>query len=165
MAIEDPGKPVRIAAEIREELRKLDHLFAEWRGVDPELQATSLLLRGKGSILHDFYCGAERIFRRIAEDLNGGIPAGEPWHRDLLIDMKLDLPGLRPAVISEESFRLLADFLDFRHKFRNIYGFELDGEKLEAIETKFSDAHEKFKADMKNFLNFLANLSALPPAA
>ncbi len=165
MAIEDPGKLIRLAAEIGEELRKLDYLYAEWRGVDPELQATSLILRGKGSILHDFYCGVERIFKRIAEDLNGGIPSGDSWHRDLLIDMKLNLPGLRPAVISEDTFRLLADFLDFRHRFRNIYGFELDDKKLAAIEAKFSGALENFKADLKVFLNFLTDLSVLPPAA
>ncbi|MGH7494617.1 MAG: antitoxin [bacterium] len=162
MAIDDRSKITRIAAEIREELKKLDWLYAEWRGVDTDLETSSLILRGKGSIFHDFYCGVERIFRRIADDLNGGIPAGDSWHRDLLVDMKLDLPGLRPAVITEETFRVLADFLDFRHKFRNIYGFELDFEKLKVIEEKFSPAFEKIKTDISTFLRFLDNFSALP---
>ena len=165
MAVDDRDKSTRIAAEIREELKKLDWLYAEWRGVDPEMEASSLVLRGKGSIFHDFYCGAERIFRRIADDLNGGIPAGDAWHRDLLLDMKLELRGLRPAVLSEETFKLLADFLDFRHKFCNIYGFELDREKLKAIEEKFSLTLEKFRTDAEKFLQFLDGLSAfLPPA-
>ena len=79
--------------------------------------------------------------------------------------MKLDLPGLRPAVISEETFELLADFLDFRHRFRNIYGFELDEQKLEALEAKFSAALEKLKTEVNTFLNFLNTISVLPPQA
>lgn len=106
MAMADRGMMTRIAAGIREELKKLDWLYAEWQGVDLETGSTSLLLRGRQSIFHDFFCGVERIFRRIASDLNGGVPAGETGRRDLLVDMKLELPGLRPAVISDEAFKL-----------------------------------------------------------
>ena len=35
------------------------------------------LLRTKASFLADFYMGVERIFKIIAEELNGGTPKGE----------------------------------------------------------------------------------------
>lgn len=35
-----------------------------------------------------------------AEELNGGVPRSEQWHRQLLLDMTLDLPSVRPAVVS-----------------------------------------------------------------
>jgi hypothetical protein len=159
MAIETGDKFTRIAAEIREELKKLDALYAEWRGVDSDAGMPSLFLRGKASIFHDFYCGAERIFKKIAAELNGGVPAGESWHQELLNDMKLDLPKLRPSVISAETHKLLLDFLSFRHKFRNIYGFELEFEKVADVERKFSETHTKLKADLEAFLIFVDKLA------
>jgi hypothetical protein len=162
MAIEISKQFKRIAAELRDELRKIDRLYAEWRGVDPDTSTHSLILRGKASIFHDFYCGVERLFQRIANEINGGVPAGEFWHRELLNDMKLDLPGLRPPVISEETHKLLSDFLSFRHKFRNIYGFDLDFEKVAEVEAKFPEAHKKFKDDLETFLGFMDTLIAGP---
>ncbi|MDZ7290113.1 MAG: hypothetical protein ONB44_01675 [candidate division KSB1 bacterium] len=76
--------------------------------------------------------------------------------------MKLDIPGLQPPVISEETCKLLLDFLSFRHRFRNIYGFELDFEKVTEIETQFPEAYKKFSADIKDFLRFLDSLAAAP---
>ena len=164
MAVETGDKFTRIAVEIREELTKLDVLYAEWRGVDSDAGMPSLFLRGKASIFHDFYCGAERIFKKIAAELNGGVPAGESWHQELLNDMKLDLPRLRPAVISTETHKLLLDFLSFRHKFRNIYGFELELDKVADIERKFPKVHTEFKADLEKFLIFVDGLANITPA-
>jgi len=164
MAIETGDKFIRIAVEIREELMKLDVLYAEWRGVDSDAGMPSLFLRGKASIFHDFYCGAERIFKKIAAELNGGVPAGESWHQELLNDMKLDLPRLRPPVISAETHKLLLEFLSFRHKFRNIYGFELELDKIANIEGKFPEAHKRFKTDLVIFLDFLDKLAGVSPA-
>lgn len=62
MAIKPKEAMLRLAAEIRDELQKLDWLYAEWQGVDVEAGPHSLLMRGKASVFHDFYCGAERIF-------------------------------------------------------------------------------------------------------
>ncbi len=157
MALKHAERVKRVTLEIRDELKKLDRLYAEWQGVDPDDR--TIILRGKASIFHDFYSGAERIFKRIADEINGGIPAGDAWHRELLNDMRLDMPGLRPPVISEETYKLLFDFLSFRHKFRNLYGFDLEFEKIAEIEAKFPAAHQNFVADMQALLRFLDSLA------
>jgi hypothetical protein len=159
MAIDIRDRCKKLAAEIRDELRKLDLLYAEWQGVDSDSGSRSLIMRGKASMFHDFYCGVERIFKRVADDLNGGIPNGEFWHQLLLSQMKLDIPGLRPPIIAEETYKLLVDFLSFRHKFRNIYGFELELDKVADIERRFPEAHAKFKADLEAFLTFVDKLA------
>ncbi|HZX48260.1 MAG TPA: hypothetical protein VFF47_03470 [Nitrospirota bacterium] len=41
--------------------------------------------RAAGSILHDFYSGIEKIFRRIAAKIDRDIPSDEDWHTELLI--------------------------------------------------------------------------------
>jgi hypothetical protein len=52
----------------------------------------------------------------------------------------------------------LNEFLDFRHKFRHIYGFDLDFKKLEDLERIYPEAHKKFGEDIERFIVFLEGL-------
>ena len=85
----------RLIVEIENEL---DHLAAlrEEAAAAPRDDMT-YGLRARGSILHDFYSGIERVFRRIADEVDGGVPQGEQWHRQLVTDMTLEIPGVRPG--------------------------------------------------------------------
>lgn len=56
-------------------------------------------LGGVVGTLHDFYGTGETIFKRIAVELDGELPAGGDRHVRLLRDMMLPLPESRPAVI------------------------------------------------------------------
>jgi len=46
----------------------------------------------------------------------------------------------------------------------NIYGFELEFDKLENVENKFPEAHKRFKAELAIFLDFLDKLAGASPA-
>ncbi|HBR17605.1 MAG TPA: hypothetical protein DD725_08380 [Deltaproteobacteria bacterium] len=149
----------RVVSEVKEELEKIDALILELdrhRSVRPE---NSFYLRAVASILHDFYCGAERIFIRIAEELNGGIPEGENWHIQLLKDMGLEIEKVRPSVISHDASKRLREYLEFRHRFRNIYGFELEWEKMKGLRERLPVVAEEFKKEMKQFLKFMQGIS------
>ena len=102
-------------------------------------------LRARGSILHDFYNGVERVFLRIARELNGGVPRGDQWHRDLVDDMTLEIPEVRPAVIDQDLARALGDFLRFRHLFRNVYGGVLDAERMASLEERLPETLAAFR--------------------
>jgi hypothetical protein len=52
-------------------------------------------------ILHSFYSGFENIFKRVAQDVDGGFRKTDSWHADLLENMVLPT-ALRPAVITEK---------------------------------------------------------------
>jgi len=133
--------------------------FTEWESHRMGDWLDSFFLRGKGSIFHDFYCGVERIFERTAGELNGGLPNGPAWHKILLDNMRLAIPGLRPAVVTTDTARLLGTFLDFRHKFRHIYGLGLEFEKLEELDQLYPQVHERFHVDIERFLEFLDTLA------
>ncbi len=47
--------------------------------------------------LHGFYTGVERIFQEIAREVDGGQPGGPDGHRDLLVQMSAEIPGIRFA--------------------------------------------------------------------
>ena len=43
----------------------------------------------------------------------------------------------------------------FRHVFRNIYGFELKGERIDYLSEKFDRVVERFNKEIKEFIVFL----------
>ena len=113
------------------------------------------LLRAKASFMADFYMGVEKIFKLIAEELNGGTPRGEGWHKRLLHTMSLEMKGLRPPVISKALYSDLLKFLGFRHVVRQEYGFQLDKGKLEELEKIFPGTWKRFSREIKKFCAFL----------
>jgi hypothetical protein len=143
----------RLAREIEAELANIERLRFELR--DAPSGDDTFSLRGRASVLHDFYTGVERIFIRIAEELDGGVPRGEQWHRQLLQDMSLELPEIRPAVISTETAERLGDYLRFRHVFRNVYGFVLDATRLKPLEENFNRAVDAFLTESRAFAGWL----------
>ena len=143
----------RLAAEIASELASLTLLEEQSTGA-PQGDDT-FSLRARGSILHDFYSGIERVFVRIAEELNGGVPQGEQWHRQLVKDMSLEIPEVRPAVIDEELARSLGDFRRFRHVFRNVYGFALEDQRMRPLEARLPAVLAAFRRQVGEFLAWI----------
>ena len=157
-----PAEPeerfVRLAAGIRHRRRQIAKVVDEARQAlaDFSHEAPPLReLRGIGAILHDFYTGIEHIFETIAPELNGGRPAGDAWHRELLTDMTLDLPRVRPPLLREETAHALDEFLRFRHLFRNVYGFELEWPRVRTLLAALPRAWSSVEADLERFLAFL----------
>ena len=102
-----------------------------------------------------FYNCCERIFRRIISDINGGFVRDESWHKALLYRMTIEIKGIRPKVISEDLAAELDDYLSFRHVFRNIYGFELKGERLDRLVDKFARVSINFGNQIDAFLKMM----------
>ena len=143
----------RLAAEIEHELERLvelqDELATAPHGDD------TFTLRARGSILHDFHSGVERVFVRIAEELNGGVPQGEQWHRQIITDMSLEIPGVRPAVIEPALARELGEYLRFRHVFRNVYGSLLEAARMRPLEEKMPSVLAAFLTQIRAFLTWI----------
>ncbi|MBI5746644.1 MAG: hypothetical protein HZA13_06565 [Nitrospirae bacterium] len=133
---------------IEKELSNIEILKEEIKPYifDPKMK------RLKGSILHDFYNTCERIFKWIAKDINGDFNPSEQWHKELLFRMTIKITDVRPAVISEELAADLNDFLQFRHLFRNIYGFELKSDLLDRLVDKFDQTALRFIEEIRKFL-------------
>lgn len=80
--------------------------------------------------LHGWYGGLESILERVARSLDGSVPSGDAWHRELLSQAMVEVPSLRPAVLDRSLLPELIGLLEFRHFFRHAYGVELDPAKL-----------------------------------
>jgi len=111
--------------------------------------------RAAGSIIHDFYCGVEKIFKRIAIYINHELPKGDDWHTDLLLQMARPAETIKTVVISEELLEKLKEYLRFRHLFRNIYGFELRWERFKNLSLSAQAVLSELKDNLNGFIDNL----------
>lgn len=147
----------RLAAEIEAEMATMAALGEEFASAP--LGGDSYAIRARGSMLHDFYNCVERVFLRIARELNGGAPRGEQWHRQLIGDMALEIVGVRPAVVDRPLAESLSEYLRFRHVFRNVYGV-LDAERMASLEDRLPATMTAFRLDIEAFVAWLVGQPA-----
>jgi len=102
--------------ELERVLTRAERLMAKARA-----QGDEDYLDGVALNLHGFYAGAERIFEEIAREIDGSVPTGPEWHRDLLMQMSAELRGTRPPVIGRNTRDCLDNYRGFRHVVRNVY--------------------------------------------
>ena len=119
---------------------------------------SNYVVRAGGSILHDFYTGIEKLFESIAKEVDNRLPMREEWHSELLHQMTLDIPGLRPQVITAKTEKKLREYLGFRHIFRKRYGFELDWQKLKKLLLGMPQIRSNLETDIGKFFETLNSL-------
>ena len=105
--------------------------------------------------LHDFYSGVERILEQIVKTVDGTVPTGRDWHRDLLQQVELDVPDVRPPAISAETAHLLDELLRFRHVVRHNYAFELDPARIDRLVNLATTTFGKLQSELVEFIEFL----------
>ncbi|MCL4872197.1 MAG: hypothetical protein KJ063_24830 [Anaerolineae bacterium] len=154
---------LQLVARIQQELHDLESVVTRAeRGIqatrqrpeDQDLYIDSVALN-----LHDFYAGLERIFQQIGSTVDGNIPSGHNWHQDLLQQMHMELPELRPSVLSAEAMQMLDEFLRFRHVVRNIYAFQFDPERITRLVSQMRPAWMQVQTELLAFASFLEQVA------
>lgn len=148
----------RVAQEIEAELASVELLVAEAKNAPDSEDAFTL--RGRASILHDFYTAVERVLTIIAEELNGGVPHGEQWQRLPLSSMTMEIPDVRPQVLSGRLGAVLGGYLRFRHVFRNVYGFVLEADRMKPLENDMPETGARFQQEVRSFLAWMLGNSS-----
>ena len=122
--------------------------------------ADEVYVRAGAGILQDFYTGAEKVWRRIAEEVDGRLPAGPEWHAQLLSRMTTSIEGIRPAVVSADLGQQLHVYLRFRHLARGMYGFALDWERVRELLLPLPQLAESLAREIRQFEDFLRAVGA-----
>ncbi len=150
------------AGRIRQELTDIERVVtraergltaAHQRPEDQDLYLDSAALN-----LHDFYAGLERIFHHIASNVDRNVPADHEWHRELLRQMNVALPQIRPQVLSTGTIKTVDEYLRFRHVVRNIYTFEFDPERIKHLVQHLRPAFKQVQTELLAFADFLDKL-------
>ena len=103
--------------------------------------------------LHNFYNGVERIFDRIARAVDESQPSGPSSHRELLDRMVVSVEGLRPAVIDEATRASLRPFLEFRHRVRHLYYFDLAWQDVADLATQLAGVWPGLRRELELFFS------------
>jgi hypothetical protein len=153
-----------LAGRIRQELDEIERLIARAsRAFAASLKNphdSDLYMDSAALNLHDSYSGLERVFKQIAATVDGSLPSAPDWHRQLLQQMELDLPKVRPPVLSVQTIEQLDEYLRFRHVVRNVYTFSFDPERVGRLVAKMEDFYPKLRAELLAFADFLESVGA-----
>lgn len=160
--VPDPAAVSRLAARVREEtsnLLRIAALIEDALRRFPADASDVVVIHGVGGLVHDFYTGAEKIFSLVSTQLDGGVPAGDGWHRELLHAMTLDLPSIRPPLLTRDTETELLELLKFRHVYRNMYGFSLRWSRIRELAEEVVTLRPVLDAELTRFLQFLDTLA------
>ncbi|MFZ5953069.1 MAG: hypothetical protein ACOYXC_20370 [Candidatus Rifleibacteriota bacterium] len=122
---------MKIQFEI-EQIENLIGTYSDLLEICSQKAPNKVEIAALGSVLHSFYNGLENIFSVIAKEVDGILPQGFNWHKDLLIQISNKTTS-RNAVISDTTREKLVNFLGFRHFFRHSYSFFLDWNELKPL--------------------------------
>lgn len=105
--------------------------------------------------LHSFYNGIERIFERVAENIDEFKPGNINWHQEILNQMTLEVPNVRPALISQDLKEKLDEYRAFRHVVRNIYSHNFKVDKMKNLIESIDKIYNEIESNFQDFCKFL----------
>ncbi|GAB6063114.1 ribonuclease toxin HepT-like protein [Deferrisoma palaeochoriense] len=104
--------------------------------------------------ISSLYSAMENYFFRVAKAFENRIDPSR-WHRHLLERMAIEVPGVRPAVLTAEERDRIDELRAFRHVFRHLYHRALDVEKLQLLDRRVPAALDAFRNAHRRFLERL----------
>jgi len=105
--------------------------------------------------LHSYYTKVEGLLERILISFEGQAPRGESGHVGLLRVAGLTIPGVRPAIFSEQTREVLDELRKFRHFFRHAYALDLRADKLARVLDPFIPGHPALDRELEAFVAFI----------
>jgi len=113
-----------------------------------------------GSALHNLYNAFEGYLLRVAKFFENNVDK-QSWHRDLLDRMALEIPGVRPALITKrEMIERIDELRRFRHVFRNLYKTRLHPGKVRIVLVAARGLADDFTGMHEVFIAWLRGLDA-----
>jgi hypothetical protein len=145
-----------LKSEITNDQKKMSRLFSRFEESYNEFLRSNEYSRLVESAFHvsQLYSGMENIFKNIAKTFENNIEQ-DYWHKSLLERMCLDIQDIRPALVSEGSFKYLNELRAFRHFFRHAYDIDIDKERFKIVADGVIALKASFEKDIKKFLSFL----------
>jgi len=149
----EKGRLSLLRASIKAQGTEIERIFErieERRRGEGEANLESLAYQ-----LHNLYCAFEDLLKIVADFFENHIDDSAHYHSALLWRMKMPIEGVRPALLSETSYKLLDSLRAFRHVFRHAYSYELDPKKLALVVEDALKLRGLYQRDIDRFLEQL----------
>jgi hypothetical protein len=109
-------------------------------------------------LLHNLYNAYEDMFKEISVCFENNVERSSGFHKNILLRMKITIPGIRPEILSSESFLLLNELLGFRHVFRHAYNYNLEPTRFQQLRERVIIGRSVLDKDINRFCNYLKGL-------
>ena len=140
-----------LKSEIHSQLNEIEKIYTKLQ--EREKANDKYVIETIAYQLHNLYCAYEDLFKIVAKTFENNITDDAKFHIELLKRMAISIEGVRPSLISEESFKLLDTLRSFRHFFRHAYSYELDERKVKIVLEDAYKLKEIFKKDLEKFFS------------
>lgn len=137
---------------LRTQKELIDKLLDEIRAIDASTEATTVHL---GYLLHNLYCALEDLFLEIMRTFENRVEDPGKYHREILKRMVIEVPKIRPRILSKESHQMLDELRGFRHIFRHSYSYSLSPEKIRNLKQSLLAEWDRIEKDLSAFEGFL----------
>ena len=109
----------------------------------------------------------EQMGLRVAKAFENSLDDDKGWHTELIRRLSIRIPGVRPALFSEEIRQPLQELRAFRHVFVHAYDLDVDPDKLALILKYGRAAADRLQALVTAFVAAVAREQGLdlPPVA
>jgi len=149
----EKGRLSLLKASIKAQGTEIERIFErieERRRGEGEANLESLAYQ-----LHNLYCAFEDLLKIVADFFENHIDDSAHYHSALLWRMKMPIEGVRPALLSETSYKPLDSLRASRHVFRHTYSYELDPKKLALVVEDALKLRRLYQGDIDRFLGQL----------
>ncbi|MFH1727372.1 MAG: hypothetical protein ABIA04_02995 [Pseudomonadota bacterium] len=102
--------------------------------------------------LSSIYSCLEDIFSKIAKVFENRIENPASWHKELLERMRIEVPKIRPSVLSIDIFSIVNEFRAFRHVFKSSYVFNLDKSRVRDMALKWEGNKDNILKEISAFI-------------
>lgn len=148
----DNGKLALFKTDIKAQQQTIKRVFVMLENRAQNLSSDNLeKLESVAYQIHNFYCAVEELLKIIATYCENNISDSSQWHSQLLKRMLEPVPGVRPALLSWDSYEKLNNLRAFRHFFRHAYGVTLDFAQLEANLNKALEVQAVLEQEVLDF--------------
>lgn len=155
---------ILLRSDVEAQMGLIDDTYAKVEerasGLEPddEMQLESVAYQ-----LHNLYNAIADLLRVIAGYFENRITHTPHWHIQLLRRMGHKIAGVRPALLSQESYVLLNGLRGFRHFFRHAYAAPIDYDQLRINLDKARRLRQILERDVAEFLRQMEPGHSLSP--
>lgn len=109
----------------------------------------------------------EQMGLRVARAFENSLDDDKGWHTELIRRLSIRIPGVRPALFSEEIRQPLQELRAFRHVFVHAYDLDVDPDKLTLVLKYGRTSTDRLQALVTAFVAAVAKEQGLdlPPVA
>lgn len=146
----DEARLVVFRSEVEAQIKTIGDIYKKIGERRKGIERSKVKLESLAYQLHNLYCAFEDLFKIVADFFENVVEDKAKYHSELLWRMSIPIEGIRPALLSDEAYRLLDNLRAFRHFFRHAYSYEIELKRVKIVledALRLKDLYRKLALD------------------